>query len=140
MFLNIKENKKSISSYSKQQGLGLPMALFIITIMSLIAAAVNRLGEVGSQSYTQNLLSVRAFYAAESGAQLRAQAVLSANPCTCGAAETVTYYFTAEGLNQCSATTSCTRFVANSETFCTLVSIGRCDNANAERTVEVRLK
>jgi MSHA biogenesis protein MshP len=140
MFLSVIENKKNISNNSKQQGLGLPMALFIITIMSLIAAAINQLGEVSSQSYTQNLLSVRAFYAAESGAQLRAQAVLSSNPCSCGALEAVTYNFSAEGLNQCSATTSCTSFIANSETFCTLVIIGRCDKTNAERTLEVRLK
>lgn len=140
MFLSVIKNTQSISKCSKQQGLGLPVALFIITIMSLIAVAVNRLGEVSSQSYTQNLLSVRAFYAAESGAQLRTQTVLFTTPCTCGAIETVTYDFTAEGLNQCSATTSCTSFIANGETFCTLVSIGRCDNTNAERTVEVRLK
>lgn len=140
MFLSIIKNTQNISKFSKQQGLGLPVALFIITIMSLIAVAVNRLGEVSSQSYTQNILSVRAFYAAESGAQLRAQAVLSADPCACGATESITYDFTVAGLNQCSAITSCTSFIANSETFCTLVSIGRCDSTNAERTVEVRLK
>ncbi|MFT6114084.1 MAG: MSHA biogenesis protein MshP, partial [Oleispira sp.] len=51
----------------KQAGIGLPVAIFIITIMSLIAAAVNQIGATSSQSYTQNLLSSRAFYAAESG-------------------------------------------------------------------------
>ena len=123
-----------------QQGMGLPVALFIITIMSLIAVAVNRLGETGSQSYGQNISATRAFYAAESGAQLRAFSVLATTPCSCGAAENATYNFSVTGLNQCSALTNCTLFVANSETFCTIVSTGRCDNANAERTIEVRVK
>ena len=122
----------------KQAGIGLPVAIFIITIMSLIAAAVNQMGETSSQSYVQNLLSSRAFYAAESGAQLRTQSVLGTSPCSCGA--DVTYNFTVTGLNLCSAATVCTQFVANSETFCTIESIGRCDNANAQRAVEVRIK
>jgi MSHA biogenesis protein MshP len=124
--------------YKKQLGLGLPVALFIITIMSLIAVAINQLGESASQSYGQNLLSSRAFYAAESGAQLRAQSVLSATPCNCGANQT--YNFSVSGLNACSAITTCMQFDANTETFCTISSIGSCDNSNAQRTIEVRLK
>lgn len=124
--------------YKKQQGLGLPVALFIITIMSLIAVAVNRLGESASQSYSQNLLSSRAFYAAESGAQIRARSVLTAVPCSCGANQT--YDFSVSGLNNCSAITTCNEFIANAETYCTVISVGRCDNTNAERTIEVRIK
>ena len=140
MFLNAAGNKLANIKYSKQGGLGLPIALFIITIMSLIAVAVNRLDESSSQEFSQNLLSSRAFYAAESGAQLRAQRVLSSAPCACGTSADVAYDFTAVGLNQCRAATNCTSFVADGDTYCTLVSIGRCDNANAERAIEVRLK
>lgn len=122
-----------------QKGLGLPVALFIITIMSLIAVAVNRLAESGSQSYSQNLLSARAFYAAESGAQLRALSVL-ATPCACGGTAVITYSFAVAGLNTCSAETTCTQFDANLETYCTIKSIGRCDNGRSQRAVEVRLK
>tara|TARA_R110001583_G_scaffold25237_3_gene91495 strand:- start:66 stop:464 length:399 start_codon:yes stop_codon:yes gene_type:complete len=128
------------NSLSKQSGIGLPVALFIITIMSLIAVAVNQISETSNQSYSQNLLSTRAFYAAESGAQLRAQSALFSQPCSCGGSEDVEYDFTVIGLNQCSALTTCTSFVANGDTFCTIRSMGRCDNSNAERTVEVRLK
>ncbi len=122
----------------KQAGIGLPVAIFIITIMSLIAAAVNQIGTTSSYSYSQNLLSSRAFYAAESGAQLRTQSILSTTPCSCDS--DVTYTFTVTGLNLCSAETICTQFDANSETFCTIESIGRCDSGNAQRTVEVRIK
>ena len=127
-----------ISSSAKQGGLGLPVALFIIVIMSLIAVAVSRLTDAGGQAFTQNLLSSRAFYAAESGAQLRTKSVLTGPPCVCDA--DLTYSFTVPGLNLCSAQTSCTSFVANGETYCTIESIGRCDNSSAERTVEVRIK
>jgi MSHA biogenesis protein MshP len=127
-------------SRTHQAGIGLPVAIFIITIMGLIAAAVNQMGETSSQGYIQNVLSTRAFYAAESGAQLRAQSVLSATPCNCGADLTYTFGALVTGLNLCSAETSCTQFVANAETYCTIESIGRCDNSRAERTVEVRIK
>jgi MSHA biogenesis protein MshP len=126
----------------RQAGLGLPVALFIIVIMSLIAVAVSRLTDTSGQAFSQNLLSSRAFYAAESGAQLRAQSVLTASPCVCGADQTYNFTLLAplSGLNLCRAVTSCTSFVANGETYCTIESIGRCDNSNAERTIEVRIK
>ncbi len=124
----------------KQTGIGLPVAIFIITIMSLIAVAVNQMGETSSHTYIQNVLSVRAFYAAESGAQLRAKNVLTATPCNCGADITYTFSATITGLSLCSAATTCTSFIANAETYCTIESIGRCDSGRAQRSIEVRLK
>jgi MSHA biogenesis protein MshP len=139
MFLNtVSKPRLSKPRFSKQVGLGLPVAIFVITIMSMIAVAVNQLNEAAGQTFSQNLLSSRAFYAAESGAQLRAQAVLSAVPCSCGA--NANYDFTVTGLNACRAVTSCDEFIANGSTFCTITSIGSCDNTNAQRTVEVRVK
>ncbi len=128
----------SIPSIAKQSGLSLPVAIFIITIMSIIAVAVNRMNEASSQSYSQNILSSRAFYAAESGAQLRAHTVLSTAPCSCGS--DVDFSFSVVGLNSCNANTSCNQFIANGDTFCTITSIGSCDNSNAQRTIEVRIK
>tara|TARA_B110001454_G_scaffold29420_1_gene28759 strand:- start:21790 stop:22212 length:423 start_codon:yes stop_codon:yes gene_type:complete len=140
MYLNQKKYTPAPMIFSKQKGLGLPVALFIIIIMSIIAVAVNRINESSSQSYGQNILSLRAFYAAESGAQLRAKDALSVLPCTCGSSPDLVYDFSVKGLNQCRAATNCTSFSVNGNTYCTIKSIGRCDNANAERTVEVRLK
>lgn len=125
---------------SKQSGLGLPVALFIIIIMSLIAVAVNQLNLSSNQAYSQNVLSARAFYAAESGAQIRSQVVLSTRPCACGSSESISYDFTVPGLNQCQADTNCTSFVAAGNTYCTIISIGSCGDKSAERTIEVRVK
>ena len=143
MFLNVillkvKPNNRRLPS--KQSGLGLPVALFIIIIMSLIAVAVNQLNLSSNQSYSQNVLSARAFYAAESGAQIRSQGVLSTLPCTCGTNADITYDFTVSGLNQCQADTNCTSFEADGNTYCTIVSIGSCADKSAERAIEVRLK
>lgn len=124
--------------HKNQTGLGLPAAIFIITIMSLIAVAVNRINESTSQSFSQNVLSARAFYAAESGAQLRTQAALSGPTCSCGS--DVTYQFTVVGLASCQATTVCTSFIANTETYCTILSAGSCDGGNGVREIEVRIK
>jgi MSHA biogenesis protein MshP len=136
MFLNTVSKPRRL----KQAGLGLPVAIFVITIMSMIAVAVNQLNEAAGQTFSQNLLSSRAFYAAESGAQLRSQFVLSTSPCSCGIDVIVDYDFTVKGLNACSAVTSCNEFIANGSTFCTITSVGSCDNTNAQRTVEVRVK
>lgn len=122
----------------QQAGLGLPVALFIITIMGLIALAVNRLNESTAQSFSQNILSARAFYAAESGAQLRAQSVLAGPPCLCGS--DVNYQFSVAGLVSCQANTVCTSFEANDQTYCTIVSTGMCDGDQAMRSIEVRVK
>ena len=138
LFQKASLNKTSIPSISKQSGLSLPVAIFIITIMSIIAVGVNRINEASSQSYSQNILSSRAFYAAESGVQLRAHTVLSTAPCSCGV--NVNFVFSVVGLNSCNANTSCDQLIANGDTFCTITSIGNCDNSNAQRTIEVRLK
>ena len=133
MFLN-----KISSRRLHQLGLGLPATLFIITIMSFIALAVNRINESTSQSFSQNILSTRAFYAAESGAQLRVRDVLVGPPCICGA--DVDYQFSVAGLASCQANTVCSSFSVNSQTYCTVVSTGICDGGSAMRSIEVRVK
>lgn len=137
MYLN---RFKFISLPSKQAGIGLPATIFIITIMSLIAVAVNRLNDVSAMSFSQNVLSARAFYAAESGAQLRASTVLTGPPCSCGANPSVQFSFNVPGLSLCQADTVCNSFDANGETYCTVVSTGQCDGGNSQRSIEVRLK
>ena len=134
--------RKQSSVFNKQRGLGLPVALFIIVVMALIAVAVNNLNQNSSQSFAQNVLSTRAFYAAESGAQLRLNSVVSASPCTCGASSTENYVFDGDilGLAGCQASTACSAFTAAGETYCTIVSTGTCNGTNASRQIEVRVK
>lgn len=123
----------------KQQGLGLPIAIFIIVIMSLIAVAVNQITAAGSKSYVQNVISTRAFYAAESGTQLKLNDVVVATPCACGTTNQ-TFTLTLPGLNGCQAVTVCNELTVGTDTYCTISSTGSCDGSNAIRQIEVRVK
>lgn len=137
-----KTTYKAMQLPGRQRGLGLPVALFIIVVMALIAVAVNNLNKNSSQNFVQNLLSTRAFYAAESGAQLRLNDVILASPCSCGANADVSYVFADEivGLSGCQAATNCIAFTAAGDTYCTVTSSGFCNGSNASRQIEVRVK
>jgi len=56
-------------SLSRQQGAGLPIAIFIITVLALIVTSMAQQQESSGAAISQQILSQRAFYAAESGAQ-----------------------------------------------------------------------
>jgi len=124
---------------NKQRGLGLPVAIFIIVVMAFIAVGVTQMTTASSKSYAQNVLSTRAFYAAESGAQLRLNTVISTSPCACGTAGQ-TFTFSVTGLNNCQAVTTCNQLTAGADTYCTISSVGSCDGSNAVRQIEVRVK
>jgi len=64
----------------RQRGFGLPLAVFIITVLALIGAAMVALTRTGQESVASEIQSIRAFYAAESGAQLALVAVLCVEP------------------------------------------------------------
>ena len=108
-------------------------------ILALIAAAMNRLSETGSQSYIAALLSNRAFYAAESGIQLSLIQVLDTPVCSCSGVSNISY--TVTGLSGCRATISCDdSLIVGGETFCTVSSVGQCNGNSAQRMIEVRVK
>lgn len=130
---------RSLGQINKTAGFSLPVAIFIIVILALIAAAMNRLSETGSQSYIAALLSNRAFYAAESGIQLSLIQVLDTPVCSCSGVSNISY--TVTGLSGCSATISCDdSLIVGGETFCTVSSVGQCNGNSAQRMIEVRVK
>lgn len=130
----------------KQLGIGLPAAIFIITIMALIAVAINRLVEQNSQSFAEQANLARAFYAAETGAGFFMNGLFppedyptySSFPADCSVAwGTRVYNFSIEGLNGCSASVQCSSVLSpGTETFVTVESTGTCDVIS--RTVQVR--
>ncbi len=52
-----------------QAGFSIVIAIFILVVMSLLAATMLRVQEADSAGTAQDTLNLRAFYAAESGAQ-----------------------------------------------------------------------
>ena len=133
------------STRAGQRGAGLPVAIFIITVLALLVAGMAQLQESGSKAISLQIQSQRAFLAAESGAQVGIAETLAGED---RSALTSPKTFTGSGLNTCRAVVSCSAVSADiegnsdPETVFTLTSIGQCGSGpdRAVRTVEVRFR
>jgi len=128
----------------KQRGIGLPMALFIITILAMIIAAITDLEESSGVGFGLDVNSMRAFYAAESGAQAAMAEIFPASGGgggSCGSI-TATHTFSKSGLNGCKAEMTCSRMTVNGLDYYTLKSTGSCGNSldKAVRVIDVRAR
>lgn len=128
--------------HGKQSGLGLPSALFLILIMVLIVAAINQLNEMNAAAYGREWLSMRAFYAAESGAQISAVYHLGSEVApACNNNFIDNLDLTASGLSECTVDVNCTQLnPSDGRTYFTLTSTGSCGSGadTATRVVQVR--
>ena len=135
-------------SFVRQRGFLMPLALFIILIMGGMALTVARYTGQSATATVQEEITVRAFYAAESGAQFAMNRVLydTANAITQGNAQTrcdnlaSPLSFTAAGMQTCSANLSCTYSNVSRDSYFTINSIGICGTGTpfrAQRTVVV---
>lgn len=135
---------RSGSGYAKQKGLGLPSALFIILVMILVVAGINQINEMNASAYGREWLSMRAFYAAESGAQSAAVHALNSGQSmpTCDAAFIANVTPNVIGLQECTISVTCVNHIIASETFYTFTSTGQCGIGPdaATRIVQVRLQ
>lgn len=133
----------------KQQGFLLPLALFILVVMGVLALTISRTATQTNMASIQEIMNVQAFYAAESGAQRGMKHLFfdSTQPPTrtsvdsqCSNLSTI-YNFTADGLKACNAEVNCafTKDGDDIRSFYTITSTGRCgeDQYRAERTIEV---
>ncbi|PIE44080.1 MAG: hypothetical protein CSA50_02110 [Gammaproteobacteria bacterium] len=128
--------KKPVNKFSST-GLGLPVALFVITVMAFIALAINKLGSTGAKSVSVNLLSARAFYAAESGIDIML-AINGGNPPACSVAgTTIDITNMAAGLARCRARVTCT--TTSPATTYLLQSTGSCGSGVDQATRIVRV-
>ncbi|GHD48969.1 MSHA biogenesis protein MshP [Marinobacter persicus] len=132
-------------SITPQYGAGLPIALFVITVLSLLVLGMSQLQQGTGQALSLQVQSQRAFFAAESGAQAAVRkaldsgcpAVLSASPLN----------FSAGGLAGCSASLGCESVDGQisgpgGDTIYTIFSTGSCGTGpdEAERDIEVRVR
>ena len=133
---------------SSQRGAGLPVALFVITVLALIVAGMAQLQVSTAESVTLQLQSQRAFLAAESGAQLGVRAALAAE--SCGAVPSSvpgSGSFSVPGLSGCRATLACEQVTVEPEPgellrYYLIASTGQCGSGAGlvARTVEVRVQ
>jgi len=148
-----------LKSLKKQAGFGMPVAVFVLVIMALLAAAIVQLASRSHFSATQEEISNRAFYAGESGAswglsrlffnsagvadRAFSDAVcdaMGASPSLAGASGlagcTVAVTCECKGLANCAVQT------AGAANHYTLVSTGTCGSGQVRglRTIQVGAK
>ena len=67
MFYNQRAERRSRMSYRRQRGSALIVAIFLITVMGLLAAAMIRIDSTSQTTTTHEVFATRAWYAAHSG-------------------------------------------------------------------------
>ncbi|MDX1491612.1 MAG: hypothetical protein R3332_10010 [Pseudohongiellaceae bacterium] len=101
----------------RQQGIGIPAAIFVITLLAVISVAISSLVSDNAETIQEEVLLTRAFYAAESGAGFGMNALFPPDEfplyertpsgtaiCDAGPRE---YTLEAEGLNACEVSVKC---------------------------------
>ncbi len=150
MFLNLKIKKDNQLSFSKKQsGISMAFLLFVIIIVSLLAAALMRLNSESSISNAHQVISARAFFAAESGAQIQALTNFPVLGGVVACPAPYTLNFNTPGLTGCTAQITCNEIPITTGTpptttnYFQVISQGQCNAGQvmqATRTIEVRLK
>ena len=126
----------------KQAGAGLPIAIFIVTVLSLIVLGISQLQESASKAISLQIQSQRAFFAAESGAQVVLADIMPDDkntPVSCSSSSPVYIPFDSAGLGNCNASVSCSD---DHNPVITLESTGECGSGAelAARTIKVRVQ
>lgn len=131
----------AISIRKSQLGIGLPAAIFVITLLVVIAFAISQLVSQNAASFEEEINLTRAFYAAESGAGFAMNRLYPpeeypgyTSDATCAA--TTTFSLVSDGLNSCSVTVTCNEILEGSKYYATIKSTGTCNDV--ERTIQVR--
>ena len=127
----------------RQRGAGLPVAIFIITVLALLVLGMSQLQESTGDSVSLQIQSQRAFHAAESGAQIAVRNVLDGSSC---ASMSSPLNFGAGALSDCSATLTCESVTApiggGRNTVFSIASTGQCGAGpdQSTRVIEVRVR
>jgi len=129
-----------IVQMNKQRGLGLIGAIFVIVVVAILSTAMSQMLVTDSETQSYEILSLKAFLAAESGAQLGVNRVLP--PSGGGSCAARTFTFTDSPLRFCQAVVSCTTLTVSGDNYYTLTSNAQCQAGNylTQRTVQVRIR
>ncbi|WP_300424297.1 hypothetical protein [uncultured Thalassolituus sp.] len=131
--------------YRKQQGFGLPMALFVVTVLAIIIASMSSVQTDSSASVSLQVQAHRAFYAAESGTEAALNLLLPPDGSPGRACATAPFFsaaFNVDGLRGCSTSVTCESVTVDTVDYFTLTSTGTCGSGEdaAQRILEVRAK
>ncbi|MET1255698.1 hypothetical protein [Aliikangiella maris] len=138
-------HKAALSKFADRKltyGFSMTFLLFTIVIISLLAAGLVRLNSQSVMTNAQQVIATRAFFAAESGAQLQALQIFPVAGGS-GACSNQNFSFNTSGLNGCQANTTCNAITINGINYFQIISQGQCNLGTplqSSRTIEVRLR
>ncbi|NJN52659.1 MAG: hypothetical protein HC809_13790, partial [Gammaproteobacteria bacterium] len=111
--------------YRNQQGLGLIMAIFMIVVVAALAVGVTSLVRTGADAFGQDVVSYKAFLAAQSGAEITVNRVFA--PMGTPSCTNRSLAMSQQGLESCVANVTCASVVVDGAPVFTIESAGRCD-------------
>ncbi|MDF0535236.1 MSHA biogenesis protein MshP [Shewanella sp. A32] len=138
--------------YSRQQGSALVIAIFVIVVMSILAAALLRIGSNADEGINIEVWSLRAFNAANSGADAALAKLFPVTGTSSGCAAVGASWAPPDvtGFHGCRVSLSCvsqtaddvTQYIVRSTAVC---ETGNCDGASNQclrvnRSVEVEAR
>ena len=126
----------------KQSGIGLPIAIFVITVLAAFAVNMGLLVQDNASARIAYVTNLRATLAADTGADLGMNVAFDpsdapdyANGVTCSSTA-IDYDFSSDpGMRGCSAAVTCGSRSAGGKTIYTITSVGTCDSIS--KTVEI---
>jgi MSHA biogenesis protein MshP len=126
----------------KQRGIGLPATIFLIVILAMIVLAMSDLTEDANTGFTQDFQSTRAFYAAESGAQVALNRVFVGGEACDNSLGYLDFDAGGDnpGLNNCITQLVCRVDTVSGTDYMTFTSTATCGSGldQAVRAVQVR--
>lgn len=158
-------NTSLLQPINSQRGFLLPLALFIIVVMGVLALTISRTATQTQSAAVQELINLQSFYAAESGAQRGMKTLFfdvnnnrQAADAVCADMNLSPSYNGVAGLNACAVTVTCSCRYRNGNdcapattanyasmatidvlaSFYTITSIGACgqNEYRAARTIQ----
>lgn len=140
------------NSRSRQTGLSIPLAIFVLVIIAMLGAAMVNILNLGQESVAREVVSMRALMAAESGAERGLNTVLEGGAaCTGDLSVAPTdldnlswspWTIAAPGLAGCTAVVSCGQINIAGTAYYSFRSEGECGPAGdrAHRVIQVQAK
>lgn len=135
-----------VTQLRNSRGFSIIMALFILVVLSMLAAAMISIMAAGADSVAREVLSARALMAAESGAQRNLNEIFTPGAAVnVAACQPTRVYGGFAGLTGCSnvaVVVNCSSVTVDSIDYFTLISEGRCGplSDQAVRIIEVQAK
>lgn len=123
-----------------QAGVSLPAMIVFVVVIAIISAALVKLTSVANVAIGYEMVNIRSFFAAETGAQNLLAQLFPLNGAAANCT-TLNLSYSSANLTGCTATVTCTGPVTiETDIFYTVNSIGQCGSGDAVSVRELQLQ